>query len=97
MKLLFRKADGEVARVSAAAAEQGQPEPELQTASVLVIDDDPDVRGFIAAIRAPLLLVRDPGRTGRQTPTRLMRAHYSPSRSTLSANPAPGVSRELAQ
>jgi CheY-like chemotaxis protein len=49
VKLLFRKADGEVARVSAAAAEQGQPEPELQTASVLVIDDDPDVRGFIAA------------------------------------------------
>ena len=26
----------------------GQPEPEPQTASVLVIDDDPDVRGFIA-------------------------------------------------
>jgi CheY-like chemotaxis protein len=49
VKLLFRKADGEVARVSAAVAEQGQPEPELQTASVLVIDDDPDVRGFIAA------------------------------------------------
>jgi len=48
VKLLFRKADAEVANVpSAAEAEQAQPEPQRPPASVLVIDDDPDVRAFI--------------------------------------------------
>jgi len=49
VKLLFRKADEEVAGEAASAeAEQGQPEPQQLPASVLVIDDDPDVRAFIA-------------------------------------------------
>jgi CheY-like chemotaxis protein len=49
VKLLFRKADMEVAGETARVADQQQAEPEPQSASVLVIDDDPDVRGFIAA------------------------------------------------
>ena len=49
VKLLFRKAEAELAKDAAAAeAEQAQPEPERVPASVLVIDDDPDVRAFIA-------------------------------------------------
>jgi CheY-like chemotaxis protein len=49
VKLLFRKADADEAR-EAAGADQSQAQAELQRlpASVLVIDDDPDVRGFIA-------------------------------------------------
>jgi PAS domain S-box-containing protein len=47
VKLLFRKADGEVEALAAAAPAQADAGP--QTASVLVIDDDPDVRAFIAA------------------------------------------------
>ena len=49
LKLLFRVAQAEVAKQSAAAAEQAQTESDGRSASVLVIDDDPDVRGFIAA------------------------------------------------
>ena len=49
VKLLFRKAQAEVAADTAIAGEQAQPEAERPTASVLVIDDDPDVRGFIVA------------------------------------------------
>ena len=49
VKLLFRKADTEVAGEAASAdADQTQPEPQRLPASVLVIDDDPDVRAFIA-------------------------------------------------
>jgi PAS domain S-box-containing protein len=49
VKLLFRKADGDVAKDAAAGeAEPAQPEPQRLPASVLVIDDDPDVRAFIA-------------------------------------------------
>ncbi|MGE5563027.1 MAG: PAS domain S-box protein [Bacillota bacterium] len=49
VKLLFRKAEGDVARESATDADQANAEPERVAASVLVIDDDPDVRAFIAA------------------------------------------------
>jgi nitrogen-specific signal transduction histidine kinase/CheY-like chemotaxis protein len=49
VKLLFRKAEGDVAKEGIADAEQAHVEPERLTASVLVIDDDPDVRAFIAA------------------------------------------------
>jgi PAS domain S-box-containing protein len=50
VKLLFRKADGDLARDSAAGdTDQAKPEPDRRPASVLVIDDDPDVREFIAA------------------------------------------------
>ncbi len=47
--LLFRKAQTEVAADHPVLGEQPQPEDERPTASVLVIDDDPDVRGFIVA------------------------------------------------
>ena len=50
VNLLFRTADHETSReASGAEAEQGQIQPEKASASVLVIDDDPDVRAFIAA------------------------------------------------
>jgi CheY-like chemotaxis protein len=49
VKLLFRKAEGDVAKEGIADAEQAHVEPERLTATVLVIDDDPDVRAFIAA------------------------------------------------
>ena len=49
VKLLFRKAETEISREVPAAAEQGLAQAPRATASVLVIDDDPDVRGFIAA------------------------------------------------
>jgi PAS domain S-box-containing protein len=49
VKLLFRKADGAEASDPAAASDQAQPDSARQSASVLVIDDDPDVRAFIAA------------------------------------------------
>jgi PAS domain S-box-containing protein len=49
VKLLFRKADGDTAADNATGEpEQAQAEQEQLPASVLVIDDDPDVRGFIA-------------------------------------------------
>jgi CheY-like chemotaxis protein len=49
VRLLFRKAD--VVTPGAQAHEPDEPEPEARRnpASVLVIDDDPDVRGFIVA------------------------------------------------
>jgi CheY-like chemotaxis protein len=50
VKLLFRTADGDASSEAAAGGtEHAHAEPERHTASVLVIDDDPDVRGFIAA------------------------------------------------
>ena len=48
VSLLFRKADTVAAGDAAGAgAEQAHSEAERHSASVLVIDDDPDVRGFI--------------------------------------------------
>jgi signal transduction histidine kinase len=49
VKLLFRKAEGDAASEVARAADRTPAEMEGQSASILVIDDDPDVRGFIAA------------------------------------------------
>jgi len=46
VKLLFRKADGAAAEIPRAGEEADHP-GERAPASVLVIDDDPDVRGFI--------------------------------------------------
>ncbi len=46
--LLFRKADLDAPRDAASATDQVPVEPEPQSASILVIDDDPDVREFIA-------------------------------------------------
>jgi two-component system, cell cycle sensor histidine kinase and response regulator CckA len=49
VKLLFRKADGDIAtEPDRGDTDQDEAEPERPAASVLVIDDDPDVRGFIA-------------------------------------------------
>ncbi|HEY8591842.1 MAG TPA: PAS domain S-box protein [Sphingomicrobium sp.] len=48
VKLLFRKADGAVVRDAAAdVTESDADEAVRPAASVLVIDDDPDVRGFV--------------------------------------------------
>jgi CheY-like chemotaxis protein len=47
--LLFREAKAETAKQAAAADEQAQVQAQRPSASVLVIDDDSDVRGFIAA------------------------------------------------
>jgi signal transduction histidine kinase/CheY-like chemotaxis protein len=49
VKLLFRKSQCALDAESAAAADQAQAEPERPSASILVIDDDPDVRAFIVA------------------------------------------------
>jgi signal transduction histidine kinase/CheY-like chemotaxis protein len=49
VKLLFRKSLGTLTAEAAAAADRAQAEPERPSASVLVIDDDPDVRAFIVA------------------------------------------------
>ena len=50
VKLYFRQADGDgVADPAAAAADVAELQDERRSASVLVIDDDPDVRGFIVA------------------------------------------------
>jgi CheY-like chemotaxis protein len=50
VKLLFRKADGAVVETAAAGTEEAvKPEGKPAPLSVLVIDDDPDVREFIAA------------------------------------------------
>jgi CheY-like chemotaxis protein len=49
VKLLFRKADGEAAEMSVEPSETEQADAAPRRATVLVIDDDPDVRGFIAA------------------------------------------------
>jgi len=48
VKLYFRAADGEVAAEGAGAhGERAHAETKRTSASILVIDDDPDVRGFI--------------------------------------------------
>src|SRR5207253_3468385 len=47
VKLLFRKADKGVAEAAQPADEDATPVPAAAAQSVLVIDDDPDVRGFI--------------------------------------------------
>jgi PAS domain S-box-containing protein len=47
VKLLFRKSQGALAAEAAAAADHAQAEIDRPNASVLVIDDDPDVRAFI--------------------------------------------------
>src|SRR5947199_5750697 len=48
VKLLFRKADGNVGSELAAGADEPQPAPPAAARlSILVVDDDPDVRGFI--------------------------------------------------
>jgi len=47
--LYFREADGAGASEPAITAESAEPAHERRPASVLVIDDDPDVRGFIVA------------------------------------------------
>jgi PAS domain S-box-containing protein len=49
VKLLFRKADGEAAEAAGEPGEAEQADAARIRATVLVIDDDPDVRGFIAA------------------------------------------------
>jgi CheY-like chemotaxis protein len=49
VKLLFRKSQAALAAEAAAAADQAQVESERLGASILVIDDDPDVRAFIVA------------------------------------------------
>jgi PAS domain S-box-containing protein len=49
VKLLFRKADGEAAEAAREPGETEQAGAAPTRATVLVIDDDPDVRGFIAA------------------------------------------------
>jgi CheY-like chemotaxis protein len=49
VKLLFRRAAADTAGEAASSADQSQLEGARQSASVLVIDDDPDVRAFIAA------------------------------------------------
>jgi PAS domain S-box-containing protein len=49
VKLLFRKAEEAAQAAAGPAAEPAQTGTDRQTASILVIDDDPDVRMFIAA------------------------------------------------
>ncbi|MDQ3143450.1 MAG: PAS domain S-box protein [Pseudomonadota bacterium] len=49
VKLYFRRAEGEGEVGDSGEAAGGTEQRESGTASVLVIDDDPDVRGFIAA------------------------------------------------
>jgi PAS domain S-box-containing protein len=47
VKLLFRKADGAVSEAAPGIEEPHAAAPRPAPASILVIDDDPDVRGFI--------------------------------------------------
>ena len=49
VKLLFRKADGPIAEAADGADEADGPAAAHGPQSILVIDDDPDVRAFIAA------------------------------------------------
>ncbi len=49
VRLLFRKADGPIAEAAVAADEPAGPCADAGPQSILVIDDDPDVRAFIAA------------------------------------------------
>ena len=76
VKLLFRKADGNV-NEGAAVADEPQPTAPIATPlSILVVDDDPDVRGFIVeALEEQGYIVREAadGREGiaevdRETP-----------------------------
>ncbi|MEO6579550.1 MAG: PAS domain S-box protein [Sphingomicrobium sp.] len=48
IRLYFKRADGD-AEISVANAVDSIDEPGKRNASILVVDDDPDVRGFIAA------------------------------------------------
>jgi CheY-like chemotaxis protein len=48
VKLLFRRAEAPVAEVAADAEEPAGPAAAAGPRSILIIDDDPDVRGFIA-------------------------------------------------
>jgi PAS domain S-box-containing protein len=48
VKLLFRKAEGAALEIAAESEEHATPTASAQALSVLVIDDDPDVRSFIA-------------------------------------------------
>ena len=65
VKLLFRKAEADTAREEVAAAEQAHAHAHGPAASVLVIDDDPDVRGFIVAALEELgYAVREAGDGG---------------------------------
>ena len=48
IRLFFKRADRE-AEVELARAEEGRGEPAVRNASILVVDPDPDVRGFITA------------------------------------------------
>ena len=49
IRLLFRAADADATNLDAAIGDEPEPEAERGPASVLVIDDDPDVRGFMVA------------------------------------------------
>ena len=49
VRMYFRKAETKIVQDAAGSAEITHSEVERQAASVLVIDDDPDVRAFIAA------------------------------------------------
>ena len=49
VKLLFRAAEGEISQEAPGAADTDQAALKPQAASVLVIDDDPDVRAFVVA------------------------------------------------
>jgi DNA-binding response OmpR family regulator len=49
VKILFRAANAEVAADDAGAGEDAEANESVDPASVLVIDDDPDVRAFIVA------------------------------------------------
>jgi CheY-like chemotaxis protein len=49
VKLLFRKAEGQAAEIAPGAEEPARAIIPLAPISVLVIDDDPDVRGFMVA------------------------------------------------
>lgn len=49
VKLLFRAAEGEISHDAPGATDTDQADVKPQAASVLVIDDDPDVRGFVVA------------------------------------------------
>ena len=49
VRLLFRKADGPIAEAAVSTDEPAGPTADAGPQSILVIDDDPDVRAFIAA------------------------------------------------
>src|SRR5439155_16129028 len=60
VKLLFRKADGQVSEASAGVEEPQPTQAAGAGRSILVVDDDPDVRGFIVeALEEQGYLVRE--------------------------------------